>query len=205
MNRPRRRVNGDGSITRRADGRWMGRFYAWTSSGTRKRITVYAKTRQQAADKMREAQERNRQGIPAPEKAWKLGDWLDYWLANVVAVNRRPATYALYEINTRLYLKPALGKISLTRLSAASVQAFLNGQLAAGQSIHNVQIMKTVLSSALTRAMREELVIRNVARLAELPTWERQLITPWTAAERRRQRSPVSSLCALAHLRAPPR
>jgi integrase len=185
MDRPRRRVNGDGSITRRADGRWMGRFYAWTSSGTRKRVTVYAKTRQQAADKMREAQERNRQGIPVPDRVWKLGEWLDYWLANVVAVNRRPATHALYEINTRLYLKPALGKISLTRLSASRVQAFLNVQLATGQSIRNVQIMKTVLSSALTRAMREELVMRNVARLAELPAWERQPITPWTATETR--------------------
>src|SRR5215470_6409001 len=45
--------------------------------------------------------------------------------------------------------------------------------------------MKTVLSSALARAMREELVMRNVARLAELPAWERQAIMPWTAAEAR--------------------
>jgi len=65
------------------------------------------------------------------------------------------------------------------------VQAFLNGQLAAGQSIRSAQIMKTVLSSALTRAMREELIMRNVAHLAGLPTWERRLITPWTAAEAR--------------------
>jgi integrase len=71
------------------------------------------------------------------------------------------------------------------RLSAARVQAFLTGQLTAGQSVRNVQIMKTVLSSALTRAMREELVMRNVARLAELPAWERQIITPWAAAEAR--------------------
>ena len=33
--------------------------------------------------------------------------------------------------------------------------------------------------------MREELVVRNVARLAELPMWERVPITPWTAAEAR--------------------
>jgi integrase len=33
--------------------------------------------------------------------------------------------------------------------------------------------------------MREELVARNVARLAELPTWERKPITPWTVAEAR--------------------
>ena len=186
MARPaRRRANGDGSITKRADGRWMGRYYAWTTAGTRKRVTVYGRTRQEAADRMREAQEHNRQGIPVPDRTWKLGDWLDYWLANVVATNRRPATYMLYEHTVRIYLKPALGSAPLNRLSAARVQAFLNAQLAAGHSIRRVQIMRTVLSSALTRAMREELIMRNVARLAELPGWERQHITPWTAAEAR--------------------
>ena len=184
MARPRR-ANGDGSITRRADGRWMGRFYAWTSAGTRKRVTVYAKTRHEVVDSMRAAQERNRHGVPVPDRAWKLSDWLDYWLANVVAPNRRPATYSLYEATVRLHLKPALGTVPLTRLSATRVQAFLNSQLAAGRSIRRVQIMRTVLSSALTRAMREELVMRNVARLAELPSWERQPITPWTSAEAR--------------------
>jgi integrase len=33
--------------------------------------------------------------------------------------------------------------------------------------------------------MREELISRNVARLVELPAWERQPITPWSAAEAR--------------------
>src|ERR1700684_1092180 len=127
----RRRVNGEGSITRRADGRWMGRFYAWTSSGTVKRMTVYGTTREQVTAKMHDAQLRNRQGVPAPDRAWKLGEWLDHWLEHVAA-NRRPATYALYEITTRLYLKPALGGITLTRLSATRVQTFFNGQLAAG-------------------------------------------------------------------------
>ena len=132
-----------------------------------------------------EAQELNSQGIPVPDRSWKLGDWLDYWLEHVVAPNRRPATYALYEMIARLYLKPALGTAPLARLSAARVQAFLNGQLAAGQSIRQVQVMRTVLSSALTRAMREELLMRNVARLVELPGWERQPIAPWTAEEAR--------------------
>jgi integrase len=70
-------------------------------------------------------------------------------------------------------------------LSAARVQAFFNEQLDAGRSVRLVQVMKTVLSSALMRAMREELIVRNVARLAEIPAWERKPITPWTAAEAR--------------------
>ena len=182
---PGRKTNGEGSISLRADGRWMGRFYAWTAAGTRKRVTVYGSTRKQAADRLREAQQRSSQGIPVPDRSWKLGDWLDYWLEHVIARNRRPATYALYEMTARLYLKPALGAAPLARLSASRVQTFLNGQLAAGQSIRQVQVMRTVLSSALTRAMREELLMRNVARLAELPAWERQEITPWTVDEAR--------------------
>ncbi len=47
---------------------------------------------------MRAAQERNRQGIPVPDRSWKLSDWLDYWLDNIVAANRRPATYSLYDL-----------------------------------------------------------------------------------------------------------
>ena len=183
---PRRRLNGEGSISLRSDGRWMARYYAWTASGTRKRVTVYGATRKQAADRMRQAQDRNAQGIPVPDVSWRLGDWLDYWLEHTVASNRRPATYALYEMTVRLYLKPALGAAPLGRLSVARVQAFLSGQLAAGRSVRQVQVMRTVLSSALTRAMREELLTRNVARLAEIPAWERRAIVPWTAAEARK-------------------
>jgi integrase len=185
MVRSRRRLNGEGSISLRSDGRWMGRFYAWTASGAQKRVTVYGATRKQAIDRMRQAQDRNAQGIPVPDQSWKLGGWLDYWLEHVVAPNRRPATYALYEMTVRLYLKPALGTVPLTRLTPARVQAFLNGQLAAGESIRKVQVMRTVLSSALARAMREELLIRNVARLVELPGWVRQTIVPWTVDEAR--------------------
>jgi hypothetical protein len=89
----------------------MGRYYAWTTTGTRKRVTVYGRTRQEAADRMREAQERNRQGIPVPDRTRKLADWLDYWLEHVVTVNRRPATYRLYEMTVRLYLKPGKNQI----------------------------------------------------------------------------------------------
>jgi hypothetical protein len=49
------------------------------------------------------------------------------------------------------------------------VQQFLNGKLADGHSIRNVHLMRQILSAALTRAIRDELISRNVARLAELP------------------------------------
>jgi integrase len=78
---------------------------------------------------------------------------------------------------------PALGNYELKRLSVPVVQAFLNSKLRAGLSVRNVQVMRPVLSAALSRAVREELISRNVARLVELPTWEPSVVMPWSSAE----------------------
>jgi len=186
--KPRRqkRSNGDGSLYRRRDGHWVGAFYAPTISGARRRVVVYGHSRDEARDKMRKAQEDVRAGMPVPDEVWKLGPYLEYWLENIVKQNRRPATYTLYEMNIRLYLLPGLGNQKLTALSVATVQRFLNQRLEKGDSVRKVQVMRTVLSAALTRAVREELISRNVARLVELPEWRPGTVRPWTADEARR-------------------
>jgi integrase len=89
----------------------------------------------------------------------------------------------LYEINIRLYLIPGLGTRRLNRLSVAAVRMFFNQRLEKGDSVRKVQTMRTVLSAALTRAVCEELIPRNVARLVELPQWQRATIRPWVADE----------------------
>jgi integrase len=65
------------------------------------------------------------------------------------------------------------------------VQSWLNSRLAAGDSIAKVHVMRRVLTAALTRAMREELLSRNVARLATLPPDRPARQHPWSAAEAR--------------------
>jgi len=181
----RQRSNGDGSLYRRRDGYWVGAFYAPTVSGGRRRIVVYGKTREQARDKLTKAQQEARAGVLVPDEVWKLGQYLEHWLENFVKRNRRPATYTLYEMNIRLYLNPALGNYKLNALTVANVQQFFNQRLQQGDSVRKVQVMRTVLSAALTRAVREELISRNVARLVELPEWHAGTIRPWTAEEAR--------------------
>ncbi len=180
----RRRHNGEGTISGpRKDGRYVGAFYAPTSTGTYKRVYVYGRTWEQAHDRLVEEQSKVVRGIPVAAESWKLGPYLDQWLENVVKPTRRAATYALYETIIRLYLKPDLGHHRLRRLSVATVQRFLNVKLAEGQSVRNVHMMRQVLSAALTRASREELISRNVARLAELPAWEPGEVRPWSVDE----------------------
>lgn len=184
---PGRKRNGEGTISGpRKDGRYVGAFYAPTNTGTVKRVYVYGRTFDEARENLVAAQAKVNEGIPVPAKSWKLGPYLDYWLENVVKPTRRPKTYELYEMCIRVHLKPGLGKKELRRLSVPMVQKFLNGKLAkipAGESIRLVHVLRQVLSAALARAIREELVSRNVARLVELPSWEPAEVVPWTTDE----------------------
>ncbi|MFI7133849.1 tyrosine-type recombinase/integrase [Nonomuraea sp. NPDC050153] len=181
----RKRANNEGTVYQRADGTWCGQVYVLTTDGTEKRKTVYGKTADEARAKIDEMKSKSRQGVPVANRAWKVGEYLDYWLNEVARHSIRKTTYAKYETIVRLYLKPRLGRKRLDRLTVADVQTFLNGMLNGDHAIGTIHVMRNVLSAALTRAIREEILTRNVARLATLPPLDPQRNRPWTADEAR--------------------
>ena len=164
-----RRGRGEGTIVQRKDGRWCAAAFVLQPNGGEKRVFVYGHTREEVHAKLVELQERRRRNIPVIPRSLKLGDYLDYWLTQVARPAVRWNTYKKYEQAVRLYLKPELGRKPLGRLRVADVQAFYNKQLSAGHSVAQVHVMRMVLGAALTRAMREELIYMNPARLATLP------------------------------------
>lgn len=177
---PRRRANGEGTIYRRKDGRYEGAAYFLTTTGKRKRLRVYGQTRDEVSAKLAEAKVRAYQGVPLPDRTWKLGEYLDYWLERA---KRRPLTYRRHESISRLYLRPGLGQYRLNRLSVHVVQNFLDRLLADGKPPATIYQVRKVLSAALTYAMRQELIFRNVARLVELPQYSPREARHWTREE----------------------
>jgi integrase len=179
----RSRANGEGSVYQRKDGRWVASAYVLASDGSMKRVQRYGKTRKEAYDKLTKLQENSNRNLAVPDRPWKLGEYLDYWLTHVAKQSVRSTTYAKYEQTVRLYLKPNLGSQRLDRLRVAKLQTFFNGRLRAGDSVAKVHAMRTTLSSALTRAMREELISVNPARLVTLPAEAPARVRPWNADE----------------------
>ena len=175
-----KKANGEGTIYKRADGRYGGSAFVELTDGTRKRIHVYSKSRQEVHDRLAEKIALDRRGIRTPDKEWTVGSYLDYWLETVVAVKNRPRTADLYAGIVRVHIKPALGHIRLSKLSIQDFQRLLNDKLASGTSVRTAHAIRSLLRAALNRAAREELVLKNVARLVEIPAWHRKPITPWT-------------------------
>ncbi len=177
-----RASNGRGSIYHRKDGRYQVAVRMKLPDGTSKRTFAVVKSRPEAEQLLHDKLEQVRRGIPTPVKEWTVGNYLDYWMREVVGVNRRPRTVESYDMYIRLYLKPALGRKHLRDLSVHDVQTVLNTILGS-HSVRLAQGTRSVLRAALHRAMREELLARNVASLTELPAWHRKRITPWTAGQ----------------------
>jgi integrase len=195
--RSHKNANGEGSIfQRKSDNRWVGSAYVLTVDGARKRKTVYGDTWEEAHEKLVELKSKSQRGIPVPNRAWNVGDYLRYWL-QVYVSELKPKTAEGYESAVRLHLIPDLGRKRLDRLQVQHVKTFLNGFkvkclccasgadkrrkvdrrcCSAGRccqrrpSVRQVQYVHAVLRNALQHAMREELVSRNVAMLVKVKT-----------------------------------
>jgi integrase len=124
--RGRRNVNGEGNIRLRKDGRYEGRAFVRATDGTYKRVSRYGDTWEAVHEQLTALKARSHQGESVPTGRMTVGDYLDYWLREVVKDRVRPTTYVSYEQLVRSYVVPGIGKKSLIRLSAPELRTFLN-------------------------------------------------------------------------------
>jgi integrase len=178
-----RRANGDGTVTRRADGRYEARLtLPPDGSGKQRRKSFYGETRQEALTKLRTAQAALIHAGQEPlNQRITVGHFLTRWLTEVAAPTIRPKTLEQYTHIIEAYLVPGLGAIQLARLTPVQVQAFLNrvesgafvplrkGPTTQRPGPRTIQQCYRVLHTALNQALKWGEVHRNVAALVDTP------------------------------------
>src|SRR3712207_2989162 len=155
----KRRGNGEGTITRRKDGRWEARYTAQTADGP-VRKTLYGKTRADVAAKLTKALADRNGGVYFDAGNQTVGEVLSRWLENSVRGNVRPRTFSNYRLQVRQHITPALGQVKLKALTHAHVQSFYRSKLDAGLAPASVRYIHAVLHRALKQALRWGLVAR---------------------------------------------
>jgi integrase len=162
-----RRGRNEGSISQRKDGRWEARIDLGIVDGRRRRKVLYGDTRKAVADRLADALgRRKRGGVVDTDDLISTGAYLDRWLTTIAV---RPRTRRQYEQIVRLYLKPSIGQIRLTRLDADDVRAMATGLEARGLSARTATLARDILRIALAQALADELIARNVAELVRRP------------------------------------
>ena len=164
-----RRGRGEGSITRRADGRWMARVDLGWQDGKRRRKTLYGRTKREVQDRLRETLHRTEKGLPPIPEQETVGAFLRRWL-EIIRGKVRPRTHKSYEQVVRIHLEPGIGRVRLAKLTPLELNAWFESRHAAGVGGRTIHYARAVLRVALNHALKWELVSRNVASLTESAT-----------------------------------
>ncbi|MFE3266163.1 tyrosine recombinase XerC [Streptomyces sp. NPDC059215] len=204
-----KRGNGEGSIYPYKNG---FAAYVWVTKpdGKRARKYAYGKTREDVHEKWLQLHAEAKRG-PVATRHRTLAAFLAYWLDAIVKPNLAPLSYVSYEGFVRLYIAPFLGPRRLDKLTVRDVREWLTKLATVCQccaqgkdakrevgrrkccavgdccesypSRRVIQGSRDALRAALTHAVTEEEITKNVASLVKVPKPRRRRIKPWSVAE----------------------
>jgi integrase len=153
-------------ITKRKDGLFQGMYTAHTPGGPRRKY-IYGRRKKDVERRLAEAMGDAARGVVFDAKGVTVGEWLDAWLTDTIkplvdAGKLTYSTYKRYAGIVRKHLKPALGHRKLRDVTRAEVRK-LYAAKAATLSPRSVDYIHITLQKALSQAVRDDLIPRNVA------------------------------------------
>jgi integrase len=164
-----RRGHGEGSIYRRPDGLWAAAIALPTTDGRRRRKVITRKNKAAlVAEHRRLTAELARTG-DLETASPTLEAWMNTWLERVAAPRLKPRTLATYRGYADRYIIPTIGRYRLSKLTVDHVRRLHATMTASGLSSTTALQAHRILAKALTDAVREGKIGRNVATLTDAP------------------------------------
>jgi integrase len=181
-----KRGHGEGAV-RYNDNKsyWEARFtYDDPISGGKKRRMFTGKSQREALTKGRSWLREIENGLLPDADKLTLGVWLDRWIDDYVKGKTKPKTLEKYQSQVKLYIKPILGDVLITKVKGPDVQRMYNklteagGKKCDGLSCYTVRNVHVCLHAAFDQALKDGLVTRNPIETTEPPRMIRHEVKP---------------------------
>ena len=115
-------------------------------------------------------------GVYVEPSRLTLGKWLDTWLEEYAKPSIKLSTYLTYEQRIRVNLKPAIGEVKLTALTAPMIQKLYNQMNISGLAPKSVKNIHGVLHKALGQAVKLGFLKVNPSDVCKLPRMTKKAI-----------------------------
>ena len=177
----KRRPAGDGLVRKRSDGRWEGRIVVGhKEDGAPIFRSVFAHTQKEVMRKLHGQIETYRDVELTEESNMTLGEWLDKWLDNYMALTIRESTMDSYRTMAKHHIKPYLGDEKIGAITTADIQQLYNwlrengrvnehyekGNALSDSMIRSIHMM---LHQAMDAAVRERIIVKNPTEGTVIP------------------------------------
>ena len=175
-NMAKKRSNGEGSIRKRSDGRWVGRYtVGYDENGKVKMKNVLGKTQAEVKEKLKAKLEEIKVLDVSKSDLYTVGEWAALWFEIYAKPNMRERTADYYNRYITKHIVPCLGDIKLNKLTGRQIQKMYNDLLdhgiervsqkeknpgLSGTYVHGIHVM---LHNCLNRAIKERLIVCNPA------------------------------------------
>lgn len=154
----------EGSVFRRADGRWCAKY----EDATGKWRYLYRKNKAEAKKALRQALKDRDDGIIPPSKI-TVGALLDEWMEDTKgSVGHR--TWLHRDGFVRLHIKPRIGATKLAQLDPDDVRRLYKRKLAEGMASSSVKRIHIILNQAMRHAVRCKYIGTNPLDGVKAPT-----------------------------------
>lgn len=170
-----RRPKGTGSIRNRG-AKWQARYSFVDGTGTRRERTKNFGSKSEARVWLNARLAEAASGLVADSGGVTLGAFLHDWLDSVGVVRLEAATQSWYRSAVERHIVPSLGNVRLDRLTPVMIERFLgektdSGRLdgSGGLGTRSVRRLYVTLHKALNTAVRQGLITRNPADMADKP------------------------------------
>ena len=183
----KRRASGEGSIRKRKDGRWEGRYTAGHNPKTGKPIVknVLAKTQAEVRAKLKQALADAEKLDFTKTGQYTVGQWMEVWFENYALVKVRPSSHQTYQGYIKYHIKPYIGDILLNKLTTLDLQKLYKKLLTEGRVVRTeskkqpkglspkaVRNINQIISSAMDQAVAQKLILTNPTDGCALPKVE---------------------------------
>jgi integrase len=171
-------------ITKRKDGLFQGMYTAQTPDGP-KRKYVYGRKYKDVERKLAEAMGDAAKGIYFDDENQTVAQYMERWLEGSAKGDLGHRAYHNYRLQIRRHINPALGRLKLSKLTAAHIQSLYAAKLRDGLKPSSVRYIHAVLHRALEQAVRFNLIPFNPAARVDPPKVRQEEITPLDAKQAR--------------------
>jgi len=143
-------------ISKRADGRYQGRF---TFQG--ERFTLYDRDIKALQKKMADAKYEMEHGIYINAQHMTLNTFFETWVSEIKENTVKANTISVYMEIYKIHICPALGKLQVSSINKLMVQRLLNNMSKNGLSANTLAKTKAILYSIFKEAMENRMISYN--------------------------------------------
>ena len=194
----KKRANGEGSIRKRKDGRWEGRYTAGHDPETGKAIykNVLGRSQAEVKEKLKQAIGETQALDVTKAGKYTVGEWMEVWFQDYAKIKVRPSSHQTYQGYIHNHIQPNIGEIPLEKLTSLDLQKFYKKLLTQGRvdrveakgqpkglSAKTVRNIHQILSSSLKLAQEQRLILTNPAEGCALPRVEHQEMKTLTTVQ----------------------